>query len=127
MFTTKAKTLLLLCHFHRSSAKFLVRQFYIQGKGFYLTLKCFLMNIFSQTQISGTSSCEWSILAVSVAKFGLLREPIRMLRLTMDQFSYMIKGTYKLDMQNMYLYAEICITVVENFHRILTGSYRVLP
>ena len=32
------------------------------------------MNIFSQTQISGISSCEWSILAVSIAKFGLLMQ-----------------------------------------------------
>ena len=34
---------------------------------------------------------ERSILAVRIAKYGPLREPIRMLLFTVDQFSYLIK------------------------------------
>ena len=51
---SKGKTLLnLLSHFHWSSAKFWVR--HKQGNGFYLIPKCFLLNIFSRTQISEIS------------------------------------------------------------------------
>ena len=54
---------------------FLVRQ---QGKGFHLTPKGFLLNIFSKTQISETDQVrERSILAVRIAKYGPLREPIQ--------------------------------------------------
>ena len=37
------------------------------------------------------SVCEWSILLVHIAKYGSLREPIRMLLFTMDQFSHIIE------------------------------------
>ena len=53
---TNAKTLLSSRHFHRSSTKCLVRE---QGKGFYLTTKCFLLNIFSRTQI--TEIISWAV------------------------------------------------------------------
>ena len=46
----------------------------------HLTPKCFLLNIFSRTQISEISSWGRSIiLAAPVAKFGPLREPIRII------------------------------------------------
>ena len=66
--------------------KFLVRQ---HGKGFYLTLKCFFWISF-QGHKSVKSLRERSVLAVRIAKFGPLREPIRNLLFTLDQFSHII-------------------------------------
>ena len=43
-----------------------------------------------QERKSVNSVCKWSILAVRIAKFGPLREPIRMLLFTLDQFSHTI-------------------------------------
>ena len=67
---TKPRTLLLFRHFPISSAKCVVKR---QGKGIYLTPKCFLLNIFSRTQISEIVR-ERSTLAVRIylAKFGPL-------------------------------------------------------
>ena len=87
---TKPRTLLLFRHFHISSAKCLVKR---QGKGIYLTPKCFLLNIFSRTQISEIVR-ERSTLAVRIylAKFGPLPGTnFRMLVFIMNQFSHIIK------------------------------------
>ena len=48
--TKRRQNLFLLRHFCRTSAKIFGEV--QQGKGFYLTPKCFLLNIFSRTQIS---------------------------------------------------------------------------
>ena len=49
----------------------------------------FLFDIYSE--ISEISSSERSILVVRTAKYGPLKEPIRMLLFTMDQFSQITK------------------------------------
>ena len=59
-------------------------------KGFYLTSKCFLLISFQEHK-SVNSVREWSILAVRIAKFKPLREPIRMLLFTLDRFSLIIE------------------------------------
>ena len=79
------------CFYYAICAEFLPNQFVRrQRKCFYLTPKCFLL----KTQISSESLREWSILALRIAKFGPLREPIRMLLSTMDQFSHIINRYY---------------------------------
>ena len=64
-----------------------------QGNRFLLTLKCLLFISF-QGHKSVKSLREWSILAVRIAKFGPLREPIRMLLFTLDQFGHIITINY---------------------------------
>ena len=85
---TKTKTLFLLCPFRRNFAKFLVmiRQ---QGLSFTeLHVKKFPFGYLCEEHKSIKSVGERSILAVRIAKFGLLREPIRILLFAMDQFSH---------------------------------------
>ena len=81
--TITRENLFLLRHLAEPLPKFLVRQ---QKKGFYLTSKSVVLNFFSRTQISSRAA----ILAVRIAKFGQLREPIRMLLFNLDQFSHII-------------------------------------
>ena len=52
--------------------------------------KSFFLNIFSKTKVDWKSVSERSNLAVCSAKYALLREPIRLLLFTMDQFSHKI-------------------------------------
>ena len=79
--TIRRENLFLLRHFRRTSAKIFGQK---TKKGFYLMSKCFLLIFFSRTQISADSVRERSVLAAPIAKFRPLREPIRMLLLTLD-------------------------------------------
>ena len=88
-YKTKRLFLLLFAIFAEFSAEHF-GQTIRNSKRFYLTPKSFLLNIFFHEHKSAKSLHEWSILAVRIAKFGLLREPIRMLLSTMDQFSHII-------------------------------------
>ena len=60
-------------------------------KRFVLNAKMFFFKMSFQEHKSVNSVCEGSILAVHIAKCGPLREPIRMLLFTLDQFSQVIK------------------------------------
>ena len=61
-----------------------------QGKRLNLRPKSFFLNIFLKTKVDWKSVSERSNLAVCRAKYALLREPIRLLLFTMDQFSHKI-------------------------------------
>ena len=87
------KSLFLLLQFRRRFAK-------IFGQ---TTGKSFQLNIFSRTKLN-----QWqksvrarSILAVRIPKYLPLREPIRMLLLTVDQFSRIIIVKYCLQVQGL--------------------------
>ena len=53
--TIRRENLFLLRHFRRTSAKIFGQT--TKKRGFYLTLKCFLLNFSSRTEISEFSSC----------------------------------------------------------------------
>lgn len=58
-----------------------------KSKDLYLTVNCFLLsNVLKKQLIDGTVR-ELSILAVRIAKFGPLKEPIRILLIILDPFS----------------------------------------
>ena len=76
----------ILRHFRRSSRKILKSD---NKKKVSLPPKYFLFKIFQEHK-SLKSVREQSVLAVLIAKFGPLREPIRMLLFTIDQFSHII-------------------------------------
>ena len=85
---TKTKTMFLLRHFRGCSVKIFGHPIRQQGKGFYLAPNCLISFWMSLQELKSVTSVRgWSILVVRIAKVGPLREPIRMLLITIDQIS----------------------------------------
>ena len=85
--SAKTKTLLLSCHFHRHSANI-----WSDNKVSALCQNV-SYSISFQEHKSVKSIHDQSILVVYIAKYRLLREQVRILLSTMDQFSHTIKQT----------------------------------